>query len=321
MNTTSKRLSAILAVPFIGLIATGCGSGGGSAADFPTGTITMIAPYSAGGPADQTTRAVAPFLEQEFGVDVRVENIPGASGALGQQEMMTNPADGLTVQLVASTSMAVVPQAEDVGYTLEDVRVAGTLAEFPYLLASNSSASLNTESFFEKAEDDEVRVGVPGAQSQGAIELQRLVSEHGLNITVVPFDGNADANTALLGNNIDAVFEVASDDVREYIESGDFEAVAIDSTGPSDYLEGVPTLEELGYEGVNLGTSYYGLGLHADTDPEIVTRYQEAIEAGLQDEGVQERIGAEYIPAEFIGGDELLSLFTEQAQAYEPYLG
>lgn len=321
MKPTSMKLSAFLTVPLIGLLTTGCDSGGGSVDNFPSGTITMIAPYSAGGPADQTTRAIAPYFEEEFGVDVRVENVPGASGALGQQEMMARPADGLTVQLVASTSMAVVPQAEDVGYTLEDVKVAGTVAEFPYILASNAGADFDSESFFKKADEDEVRVGVPGAQSQGAIELNRLVSDHGLNITVVPFDGNADANTALLGKNIDAVFEVASDDVREYIDSGDFEGLAIDSTGPSDYLDGVPTLEELGFDGINLGTSYYGLGLHKDSSPEIVDRYEETIKTALDDEGVKERIGAEYIPTDFIGGEDLVGLFNEQTEAYEPYLG
>lgn len=321
MFNTPKRALSLVTVGAVIAGTTACSADGGGADDFPTGTITMIAPYTAGGPADKTTRAVAPYLEEEFGVDVKVENIPGASGALGQQEMMQKPADGLTVQLVASTSMAVVPKAEDVGYTLDDVAFVSAVAEFPYLLASNSSANLDTKAFFEKAESEGVRVGVPGAQSQGAIELKRLQKAHGLKITVVPFDGNADANTALLGKNVDAVFEVASDDVRGYIDSGDFTAVAIDSTGPSDYLEGVPTFESLGYDGINLGTSYYGLGVHKDTDPEVVDIYEEKIEDALKDETVQKRIGADYVPSEFIDGDKLKELFTEQADAYKPFLG
>lgn len=321
MYKMSKRIVSIFAIGAFAVATAACGSEEPGAEGFPTGTITMIAPYSAGGPADKTTRAIAPYLEEEFGVDVKVENIPGASGALGQQEMMQKPADGLTMQLVASTSMAVVPNAEDVGYTLDDVAFVSAVAEFPYLLASNAGAKLDTEAFFDKAETEGVRVGVPGAQSQGAIELKRLQKDHGLKITVVPFDGNADANTALLGKNIDAVFEVASDDVRGYIDSGDFAAVAIDSTGPSKYLDGVPTLDELGYDGIDLGTSYYGLGVHKDTDPQIVEKYQATVKEALDDQTVKERIGSDYVPAEFIDGDKLKDLFSEQTDAYKPYLG
>lgn len=319
MNIGSMKIIAITTVSAATLTLAACGGSGAS--EFPSGTITMIAPYSAGGPADQTTRAIAPYLEDEFGVEVQVENIPGASGALGQQEMMQRNADGLTVQLVASTSMAVVPEAEDVGYGLDDVSIVGAVAEYPYLLAVNTESSLDAESFFEKAKSDTVRVGVPGAQSQGAIELTRLNKEHGLNITPVPFDGNADANTALLGNNVDAVFEVASNDIRGYIDSGDFTSIGIDSEKPVDYLDGVPTLVELGYEGIDLGTSYYGLGLHTDTDSEVTAKYEKAVESALQDAKVQERIGEEYIPSEFINGADLLSKFTDQSAAYKPFLG
>src|SRR5699024_4147263 len=107
---------------------------------------------------------------------------------------------------------------------------------------------------------------------------------------------------------------------RGYIDGGEFEAVAIDGLEQVDYLEGVPTLSEMGYEGIDLGTSYYGLGLHADTPDEVRDRYEEVLEAALQDPDVQERLGEENIANEFIGGEELHGYFVEQAEAYEPYL-
>lgn len=317
---TMTRTVAVVTTSLLAFGMTACGNSN-DPEDFPSGSITMIVPYTAGGPSDQVTRAVAPYFEQELGVDVQVENVPGASGALGQQEMMSQPADGLTVQLVASTSMAVVPQAEDVGYTMEDVSFVGSITQYPYLLAVNASSGLGGEDFFEAARERELNIGVPGAQSQGAIELQRLREEHGVQVTPVPYEGNANANTALLGNNVDGIFVVASDDIRGYITSGDFEAVAIDGLEQVEYLEDVPTMEELGFDGINLGTSYYGLGLHKDTPTEIRARYEEVLEAALQDEQVRERLGDEYISAEFIDGATLKDLFAEQAEAYAPYLG
>lgn len=314
---------ALLAFSGAGLLAlTSCSGTGNAAEDFPDGDVRLIVPYSAGGSSDFVSRTIAPYFEQELGVPVVVENIPGASGALGQREMMAEDPDGQTIQLIASTSMAVVPQAEDVGYTLDDVSVIGSVTQYPYVLAGLADGSFEDgEAILEAAEDENIRVGVPGAQSQGAIELQRLIEDHGLNITVVPYDGNADATTALLGNNIDAVFIVAANDIRSFFDSGDFKPLAVDAPAQAPFLEGVPTIEELGFEGISLGTSYYGLGLHSETPEEIRDRYEEVLEGALQDSSVRETLGEEYIAEEFIDGEALWGFFTEQSEAYGPYVG
>src|SRR5699024_2337157 len=131
-----------------------------------------------------------------------------------------------------------------------------------------------------------------------------------------PFDGNAELNNALMGGNVDAIFLVASEDVMSFVDSGDFRALAIDAEEPVDYID-APTIEEVGYEGIDLGVSYYGLGVHEDTPEEIRSQLEEVLEGAMADEGIREQVGEEYVPDEFIGGEELMATFNDQRDEYE----
>ncbi|MGH2217700.1 tripartite tricarboxylate transporter substrate-binding protein, partial [Enterococcus faecalis] len=79
-------------------------------------------------------------------------------------------------------------------------------------------------------------VAVPGASSQGAVELQRLAEEYDVVTTPVPFDGNAGSIAALLGGNVDATFVVASDDILTQMEAGEFRPIAVGSAERASYL-------------------------------------------------------------------------------------
>lgn len=103
-------------------------------------------------------------------------------------------------------------------------------------------------------------------------------------------------------------------------ESGDLEPVAISAPERADYMEDVPTLEELGYEGIDMGTSYYGLAAHPETDQEIIERFESVLEEALQDPDTLSGLGEEYVPDEFVDGEELEQLYREQSDAYEPFV-
>lgn len=249
-----------------------------------------------------------------------MENKEGASGARGMQEMMSRPADGHTLQLVASTAMVVSPLMEDVGYTLDDLKSVGGVTQYPYVLAVRAGSGFDSaEGFFNQAKrkPGTIRVGSPGAASQGAVELERLARNHGAKFVHVPFDGNSELNAALLGGNVDAIFLVASEDVPSMVRAGKFKALAIDSPERVKYLA-APTIEELGYEGIDMGVSYYGVGVHKDTPESIRTQLERVLKQALKDPTVRKRIGAEYIPDQFIDGAELMRQFKEQRASYQP---
>lgn len=319
--SVTKKSLVVVGIASAGLLGLSSCGAEADAENYPSDTISIVVPYAAGGAADIHARALEPFIEEELGADVVVENVPGASGALGQQEMMQQPADGHTIQMVASTAMSVGPLQQDVGYTLEDVKIVGMYAELPTVLVIHADSEYDSaEEFLDAADSQEMRIATHGAISQGALAVTQLNEDHGKNFTVVPYDGQAEATTALLGKNVDAMLVGTSDSAREYFDSGELLPIAIDANQGVEYLPDVPTFADLGYEDVRHGMSYYGVGVHAETPDEIRDQLEELLAKAIEDPGVLEQIGEEYVPSEFVPGDELQQRYEEQSSVYEGYI-
>lgn len=321
----SRRPFALLVALAAVLPLSACGGGdtGGNAGQYPSEDISLIIPYAAGGPTDLVARAIAPYFEKELGQTVVPENREGGSGAIGMNRLINSEPDGHTIEVVASTAAVVTPLVQPVEYTEADYITLGAISQYPYVLATRADSRFATaQDLFAaaKANPGSVNVGVPGASSQGAVELQRMAELHGVRTTPVPFDGNAGCITALLGGNVDAIFLVASDDVLSQIDAGEFRAVAVGSEERASYLPQTPTFAELGFPELTLGTSYYGLAAPAGTPPEITQRLEDTLRSALEDPQVADQIGAKYVPEEFIDGKELSELFAEQRAAYTPIL-
>lgn len=321
----SRRPLVLLAALSVLLPIGACGGGGSGTdpAEYPSDDISLIIPYAAGGPTDLVARAIAPYFEKQLGETVVPENKEGASGAIGMSQLINSEPDGHTLEVIASSAAVVTPLVQDVEYDESDYVTIGAISQYPYVMATRADSRFATaqDMFAEaRANPGTVNVGVPGASSQGAVELQRLAEIHGVRTTAVPFDGNAGCITALLGGNVDAIFLVASDDVLSQVEAGGFKAVAVGSAERAGYLPQTPTFAELGFPELTLGTSYYGLAAPAGTPPAITSRLQDTLRSALGDPQVAEQIGAKYVPEEFIDGEELTALFAEQRAAYAPIL-
>ena len=318
-------------VPVLLLVAAGvlvgCGDdadGGGDAADYPSDDIRLLVPYAAGGPTDLTTRTVGSCLESELDTTVVVENLPGGSGALATTELVGAEPDGHTLSLVTAGTMVLTPLANEVGYTVEDITPIGVMAEVPSVLAvGDNSPYASAEDLVQavEAEPGSVDVGVPGASTPQGIELQRWADEHGIEVTVVPFDGNAEMTTALLGGNVDAVLINASQDVTANIDAGQFVPLIASSEERLDWLPDVPTFTELGFDGLTLSGSTFGLAGPAGLPDDVVTTLEDTLQSCLEQDEVREGIGEVYVPEEFAGADDLAEILDETQQVYEPILG
>ncbi|MGY1834664.1 tripartite tricarboxylate transporter substrate binding protein [Blastococcus sp. SYSU DS0510] len=332
------RISAGLAgVALIGLVSA-CGGddgGGGTAADsgtgggdaassYPTESIRMIVPYGAGGPTDLTTRTVGACIEEELGQTVVVENLPGGSGALATTELIAAEPDGYTLSLVTAGTMVLTPLANEVGYTKDDITPVGVMTEVPSVLAvGENSPYASAEDFFAavEAQPGTITVGTPGASTPQAIELQRLAEEHGVQVTAVPFNGNAEMTTALLGGNVDAVLINASSDVVQNIESGAFVPLVASPEERLSWLPDTPTFTELGYDGLTLSGSTFGLAGPAGLPDDVVSTLEDTLQTCLEKPEVQQTLGEEYVLEEFAGAEELAAVLDRTQEVYEPILG
>lgn len=304
----------------------GCGDdGGGSASSgYPSEDVRLLVPYGAGGPTDLTTRTVGSCLESELDATVVVENLAGGSGALATTELVSAEPDGHTLSLVTAGTLVLTPLANEVGYTYEDVTPIGVMADVPSVLAvGEGSPYASAEDFVEAARESPgtLDVGVPGASTPQGIELQRLADDHGVEVTVVPFDGNAEMTTALLGGNVDAVLINASSDVVGNIDSGDFVPLIASSEERLPWLPDTPTFTELGFDGLTLSGSTFGLAGPDDLPDDVVSTLEDTLRTCLEQDEVREGIGEQYVPEEFAGADELTRVLEDTQEVYEPILG
>jgi tripartite-type tricarboxylate transporter receptor subunit TctC len=316
-------LVAASAVLLTACVAEDGGEGGAAAQDYPADDITLYVPYAPGGPTDLAARTVGDCLAEDFGRNVVVENREGASGSLGMQAMIQGGADGYSLSLIAVPASATNPLQEDVGYTNDDYVPIAAVTEIPSVLAvGEGSRFADAGALFAEAEQNpgRVTVGVPGATTSQAMELRRLAEEYGVELSLVPFTGNAEMTTALLGGNVDAVFINASQDVLENIEAGSFVPLAISPEERVDYLPDVPTLAELGYPELTNSVSVFGLAAPAGTPDEVLQTLEDGVAACLEQPEVVEALGDQYVPEEFIGRDDFRARIDEIVEVYGPLL-
>jgi tripartite-type tricarboxylate transporter receptor subunit TctC len=295
-----------------------------TASDYPTESIRFLVPYGAGGPTDLTSRTVGACLEDELGQTVVVENKPGGSGALATTDLTNAEPDGHTLGLITAGTTVLTPLANEVGYTKDDVAPIGVMAEVPSVLAvGEDSPYSDAEAFFDAAKEQpgQIKVGVPGASTPQGIELQRLKDEHDVEVTVVPFNGNAEMTTALLGGNVDAVLINASADVVENIEAGSFVPLVASPEERLSWLPDTPTFAELGYDGLTLSGSTFGLAGPAGLPDDVTSTLEETLATCLDKPEVQETLGERYVTEEFVDGEGLQQILDETQQAYQPILG
>jgi tripartite-type tricarboxylate transporter receptor subunit TctC len=332
MRRTRTTLPATLTA--LALVLAACGdrnddeaaapaNGDAAASDYPSESINLYIPYAAGGPTDLLGRTTATFLEEDLGQTVVVENRAGASGSLGIQAMLAGEDDGHTLSIIAVPATATNPIQQDVGYTNDDYVPVGVISVIPSVLVVPADSEYESaEDFFAAAEQDPgaVNVAVPGASTSQAMELRRLGEEYDVEVTPVPFDGNAEIITALLGGNVDAAFVNASQDILENLEAGQFRAIAVSPEERVPYLEDVPTLRELGYEELVNSVSVFGLAAPAGVPDEVVTTLEESLERSQQDPEVVEILNENYVPDEFIGSEGFQTIIDEIVEAYTPIL-
>lgn len=321
---STRLLTALLAASAL----TACGgddpvSGGEAAAAFPTDSIRLLVPYTAGGPTDIAARALGNYMEEELGQPVVVENLPGASGATAYQQLIASEADGYTLSMTALPTAVLNYLSNDVGYTAEDFTTIGVVTRVPSgIVVPAASPYQDLESLFEAAAADpgSVTVGTPGATNTHAAETQRITQLYDVPLTVVPFDGNAEVQTALLGENVTAGFVNLSQDMLPAVESGDLRVLAVGSEEPLPYVD-APTFVELGFPELVQSTTTFGVIAPAGIPEEAQQTLEETLRSASEEPSVVETLDERYVPEEFIGSEGLAELFAETEETFRDVMG
>ena len=307
------------------LVLSGCGGDGDGpvaqadcADPYPSQPITLLVPYSAGGPTDIAARAVGQRLEETFDETVIVENRPGASGSTAYLELISAEPDGHTLSMFALPTAVLNYLVNEVGYTAEDLVPVGSVTRVPSAIVVPANSEFDDlEALFAAAQQDPdaVSIGTPGATNTHAAETRRITQLYDVPLTVVPFEGGSEVRTALLGGNVSAGCSHVSLDILPSIESGDLRVLAVGSAERLDYID-APTFVELGYPELTQSTTTFGVAAPAGICDATVEELESAIRDAVADPAVVEQLDARYVDA-FMGREELEELFTDTQETFE----
>lgn len=275
---------------------------------YPSKPVRLIVPAAPGGGADFLARILGAHLQQQTGQGFLVDNRGGASGTIAAEITAKAPADGYTVLMGQSTSIAIAPHMYSrLGYdTLRDLKPVTLVAEVPNILVVNPSVPASTVKeliALALARPDYLNFGSAGNGAPSHLAAEMFKSAAGINMVHVPYKGAGPAVKDLLAGQIQVMFApiVA---VLPQVKAGALRAIAVTSSKRSAAAPEVPTMIESGLPSLSI-VSWFGLFVPTATPPAVVDKlYREAATA-LKNPDTIERYakeGAEPVgstPAEF----------------------
>jgi tripartite-type tricarboxylate transporter receptor subunit TctC len=254
----------------------------GFAQAFPTKPIKIVVPFPAGGPADGAVRIAQPVMEKLLGQSIVVENVPGATGGIGAMRVKQAEPDGHTILQAASphtTNAAVKPQANvDPRRDFEPVGITGNSV---YALCASKTSGIT--SFGDmvaraKANPNELRIGSVGIGSAHHLVAEILKSAAGIELTHVPYRGEAPAIPDLIAGRIDLMFLVTA---KPLIDQGKITGLAVTSAEEWFNLPGLKPMVALGYRDFVV-PGWNGLMVPKGTPPAVIAKLSEALSAALR---------------------------------------
>lgn len=258
------------------------------ASEYPNKTITIISPGEVGGSDDILLRTIAPFLAKQLDVPVVVQSMPGAGGRRGMNYAWSADPNGYT--LVGSyfpsrlIGQLLYPESSDYDMRQFEHVASWTGGAYRTIVARVDDPEFKTIEDVIKVSKEGRRLtmgGGGGLGSTGHLQTKLLEDVVGLNIEYIPFDGGSNAVAALLGGHIDLANRPLDKAIR-LKKAGELKILAVHAPERLPELPDVPTLKELGFEGMVLEN---GAGIWAPpgTPKEIVDKLEEAVLKAYRD--------------------------------------
>lgn len=254
--------------------------------------IRLIVPYGPGGATDALARLVAPYVGEEFGQQVVIENRPGGGSTIGTLAVAKAEPDGLTIGMIDAAFITNPSLVAKLPYdTLKDFAPIVFVATSPLVLVVNPSlAAKNVKEFvaYAKANPDKVTFGSAGQGTGVHLAAEQFRVHAGVPMLHVPFKGTGEAVTQLVGGQITAIFSTQTG-AKSMIEAGRLRALAITSQKRSNLFPDVPTFSESGYKDVDAST-INGLIAPKGTPDAYIQRVNAAINRALKNPALISRL-------------------------------
>ena len=262
------------------------------AQEWPQRPVTIIVPFAAGGNTDGIARITAGRLSAALGKDFVVENRPGAGGALAAEVVAKAEPDGHTLFIAALPVMAIVPAINKVRYDpIKNFVPISNIATNPFVLVVNKDVPAKTLKEFVDyvgARKGQLSYGSAGIGSLNHLSMAIFLKKAGLDMTHVPYKGNAPALSDVVAGHIPAMFSNFSDALPQ-AKAGNVRMLALSSDKRHPLAADVPTVKESGYPDYTVLT-WNGLMAPAGTPMPIVEKIAAEVAAAVKDQAFAARL-------------------------------
>ncbi|MDR2335446.1 MAG: tripartite tricarboxylate transporter substrate binding protein [Burkholderiaceae bacterium] len=276
---TTRRTMLALSVGALAL-ASAMGS---RAADYPAKPITFVVPFAAGSATDLLARALGQSVTSEAKASVIVDNKAGASGMIAAQYVAKAAADGYTVLITTNTTQSANEHLyKKLPYDpVKDFTPVTGLGKGGQVLVVNAASPFkNVGELLAAAKKSPGKLSFGSGSSSSRVAGEMLKQLAGVDILHVPYKSNPLAITDLLGGQIDMMITDTSTGIPQ-IKSGKLKALGYSTQARSAQLPDVPTLDEAGVKGYDMGY-WFAAYVPAGTPKEVIARLNELLQHATQ---------------------------------------
>jgi tripartite-type tricarboxylate transporter receptor subunit TctC len=277
------------------LLSLALQTGLAAAQGFPSGPVTMVIPFAAGGPTDVLGRIVAENMSKTLGQSVVVENVGGAGGMTGGSRVAKAKPDGQIIMIgtvgthAQNQSLYARPQYDAVS----DFTPVALIAEVPLVLLTKKTLPPNTlQEFIAYAKQNQGSMNFASAGNGSAVHLGCVMLNMaiGVNTAHVPYRGSGPAMNDLVAGQVDYFCDTIAGAVPQ-VQGRTVKALAYFAKTRSPALPDLPTAQEQGLPGFEAYT-WNAVFAPKGTPPEIVKKLNDVAIAAMEDDGVKARLGA-----------------------------
>jgi tripartite-type tricarboxylate transporter receptor subunit TctC len=290
--TMLRREFSLSALGFLAGAAAGT-SPAAAQAPYPTRTVTIVAPFAAGGSTDLIARLVAQQLSARLGQQFVVDNKAGGNGAVGSGAVARARPDGYTLLITPNSTYAINPHLyTNLPYNQErDFAPIGLLALNGFFVCVRGDSRFRTLADLvaaARAAPDTISYGSGGIGSANHLAPEMFAAAAGIKLQHVPYRGGGPAMQAVMTGEIPMSF-VDTVVALPFVRSGELRALAVTTEGRLAQTPDVPTLAESGMPGLN-ASSDFAMFAPANTPEPIIRRLSQAVMEGLRAPELRDRL-------------------------------
>ena len=286
MKTFTFSPSRIAALLALGLATT-------AQAAWPDKPVTLVVPYSAGGPTDVVARVLAVPMGHSLGQTVVVENTVGAGGTIAPARVAKARNDGYTI-LIHHMGMATAPALyKKLPYNpLTDFEYIGQVLDVPMTLLSRKDFPANNFSElleYVKKNQDKVSLANAGIGAVSQLCGMLFMDRIGVKLTTVPYKGAGPAMNDLMGGQVDLLCDQTTQTAPVIADGKRAKVFGVTTAQRLASMPNIPTLDEQGLKGFDLKV-WHGMYAPKGTPKEVIDQLNKALNMALKDDNVRKRI-------------------------------